>query len=121
VSRRRAAEPPDDPPFDPGLQPERTLLAWQRTCLSLAVGNAVAIKYLSDALGPWATLVGVAGLALVTAAWVGSSIRYRRAHAGLVQDARLVLDGRLPALLAAAVLVAAVAAAIVLVVLWRPW
>jgi uncharacterized membrane protein YidH (DUF202 family) len=121
VSARGEGGSHEDRPFDPGLQPERTLLAWQRTCLSLAVGNAIAIKYLSDALGPWATVIGVAGLALVAAAWVGSSIRYRRAHEGLVLDARLVLDGRLPAMLAAAVLLAAVAAVVVLVVLWRPW
>ncbi len=89
---------PLDRPFDPGLQPERTLLAWQRTCLSLAVGNAIAIKYLSDALGPWSTLIGVAGLALCTVVLVVCTRRYRRAHEGLVRDETLVLDGRLPTL-----------------------
>ncbi|MBN9154841.1 MAG: DUF202 domain-containing protein [Microbacterium sp.] len=113
--------PPDDRPFDAGLQPERTLLAWRRTCLSLAVGNAVAIKYLSDALGPWATLLGVAGLALTGVAWVLATLRYRRAHEGLVRDASLLLDGRLPALLAGAVLIASLAATVILVALWRPW
>ncbi|GAA3773336.1 hypothetical protein GCM10022240_26580 [Microbacterium kribbense] len=112
---------PHERPFDRGLQTERTLLAWRRTCLALAVGNAVAIKYLSDLLGPWATLVGVAGLALSGVAWVISARRYRRMHEGLVRDGTLALDGRMPLLLAGSVLMAALAAIILMVVLWRPW
>jgi uncharacterized membrane protein YidH (DUF202 family) len=112
---------PADRPFDAGLQPERTLLAWRRTCLSIAVGNTVAIKYLSDALGPWATLIGVAGIVLAGVAWVLCTVRYRRAHEGLVRDALLVLDGRMPLLLAAAILVGAAAGIVLLFVLWRPW
>lgn len=109
---------PHERPFDVGLQAERTLLAWQRTCLSLAVGNTVAIKYLSELLGLWATAVGIAGVALSVAAWTIARLRYRRAHLGLVRDARLVSSGRLPLLVAASVLTACVAGAAVIVVLW---
>ncbi|UUT35788.1 DUF202 domain-containing protein [Microbacterium elymi] len=108
-------------PFDPGLQTERTLLAWRRTCLALVVGNAVAIKYLIDALGGWAALLGVAGIALAGIAWVLCTVRYRRVHLGLVRDQTLVSGGRLPALVAAAVAVICVAALILLFTLWRPW
>ncbi|UNK69945.1 DUF202 domain-containing protein [Microbacterium sp. H1-D42] len=110
-----------DRPFDVGLQAERTLLAWRRTCLALAVGNGAAIKYLSDALGVWATLLGVLGLVLSVVAWVVCTIRYRRAHTGLVSDESLIVSGRLPAIVTAAVGAAGVAALVVLFVQWQPW
>ncbi|MFE6995561.1 DUF202 domain-containing protein [Microbacterium sp. NPDC057659] len=116
-----AAEGAADRPFDVGLQAERTLLAWRRTCLSLAVGNAAAIKYLSDGLGVWATLLGVFGLVLSVVAWVLCTLRYRRAHNGLVRDDSLIVSGRLPALVTLSVGVAGIAALVVLVALWRPW
>jgi uncharacterized membrane protein YidH (DUF202 family) len=112
---------PHDRPFDAGLQTERTLLAWRRTCLSLAGANAVAVKYLSDALGLWATLLGVAGITLSAVAWVICTVRYRRAHEGLVRDATLVVGGRLPTLVAGSVAVACAAGLVILVTLWHPW
>lgn len=108
-------------PFDAGLQTERTLLAWRRTCLALAVGNAVAIRYLTEALGPWVALIAVGGLALSGIAWVVATVRYRRAHTGLVRDAVLTTDGALVALVAASILAASIAGIVLLVTLWRPW
>jgi hypothetical protein len=69
-------EPPG--PWDAGLQPERTSLAWRRTCLTLAgVGLLVARAFLAGgswvALGLVVTLVAT-GAALVW--WLAE----RRAH-----------------------------------------
>jgi uncharacterized membrane protein YidH (DUF202 family) len=63
--------------FDPGLQPERTELAWRRTTLALAVGALVALRLLPPALGSWSIIVGLAGLVLAVLIWV---LAYRRAH-----------------------------------------
>lgn len=125
MSTSSADAPPDGTPpgrpFDTGLQVERTLLAWRRTCLALAIGNAVAIRYLFEALGPVAAMIGVAGLALSGIAWRLCGIRYRRTHAGLVAGDRIIPDGTLPLLLVASICVAIVAATVLMAVLWRPW
>ena len=67
-----------DRPFDPGLQPERTLLSWRRTCLALGVA---AIAF------------GVVGLVMAIAAYVAAGHRYRRAHQALSTDGELPTDG----------------------------
>lgn len=64
--------------FDPGLQPERTELAWRRTALALAVGSLVALRLLPEAFGSilW-SLAGVAGLAASGILLVSSRRRCR--------------------------------------------
>ncbi|MEU2246205.1 DUF202 domain-containing protein [Streptomyces sp. NPDC019224] len=53
---------------DPGLQPERTRLAWRRTTLSYTVAAVLAVK---QTLHGGATKAGVIALALSTLAWLG--------------------------------------------------
>ncbi|WP_166785491.1 DUF202 domain-containing protein [Cryobacterium cryoconiti] len=83
-------------PFDPGLQPERTLLAWQRTVLALAVGAVVGMRLTAPAFGGAALVAGLIGLALSLAAYVGVRFRYRRAQAALQARAALPASSAWP-------------------------
>ncbi|MFC9847122.1 DUF202 domain-containing protein [Streptomyces sp. NPDC060223] len=61
---------------DPGLQPERTRLAWRRTTLSGTVATVLAVK---TALHGGGSLTGVVVCALCCALWLGLlAIAHRR-------------------------------------------
>jgi hypothetical protein len=121
-----------DRPWDPGLQPERTALAWRRTGLALTVGSLIGLRVLPALLGPAA--YAVAGLAVAASLGVlwAAHRRYRRVHrllvsggdvaGGAVSDADTSTrsDGRvattggaLPAAVAALALAAGIAALVV--------
>ncbi|MFF0475748.1 DUF202 domain-containing protein [Streptomyces sp. NPDC004284] len=61
---------------DPGLQPERTRLAWRRTTLSCTVVTVLAVKLtISDEV----TERGLTGLALSSLVWVAFlAVAHRR-------------------------------------------
>ncbi|GAA4747067.1 hypothetical protein GCM10025783_18960 [Amnibacterium soli] len=106
-------------PRDPGLQPERTVLAWRRTLLALAVGALVAVRVLPPVLGGRTIVLAVGGLAAVAVLWVVAGRRHRAVEA--------VFRGRAPAsampggaLLLALALVATLAAALGLAVTFLP-
>jgi uncharacterized membrane protein YidH (DUF202 family) len=80
--------------FDRGLQPERTLLAWRRTCLALATAMAVAIKLLALESDVATLLLAVFGLAVPAVAWLLAAHRYRRSQQRLTRTGR---DPELPA------------------------
>lgn len=105
------------PLFDPGLQPERTELAWRRTCLAFGIGSLVALRLLPAALGsPWWVLVGVAGLAASGVVWLWARRRYRTVNTILARDGD---RGRMPAagLLFALCLISLAAGAVSLIVI----
>lgn len=58
---------------DPGVQPQRTALAWQRTALSILVNGALLVRAAAQAHsgGLWfaAVLVVVAALAMFAVGW----------------------------------------------------
>lgn len=98
--------------FDPGLQPERTALAWRRTALTLGAGSIVSVRLFAPEPAAWSIGVGVAGLMLAAMTWLLGERRARR-----TRDALLGSGGRLPGggiILYLAIFVACAAAAALL-------
>ncbi|MFC7848228.1 DUF202 domain-containing protein [Arthrobacter sp. NPDC057388] len=97
--------------FDPGLQPERTGLAWQRTCLAFLAGSLLAMKVLPPILGPWSLLLGVGGVLEAVLLLFAVRWRYLRHYETLTTPDRppvRAADGRLPAALGASTVVAGI-------------
>lgn len=103
--------------FDPGLQLERTALAWRRTGLAVAVGAVAGARVLAPVLGAGAVVVAVLGLALAALFLLGSTRRGRRAQATLLADGDLAAGpgGRLMAAVCVACTAVGVAALVVVV------
>jgi len=110
-------------PFDAGLQPERTALAWRRTCLALLAGSLVAARVLPELFGAWSALIGVAGAVGAGALLAGAHRRYRAHHDDLNRhgDRAPVAGGRMVAALASFAVGAALVSigAVLFVVLTR--
>ena len=79
--------------FDAGLQPERTLLAWRRTCLVLGLGVAVSIRFGAVGNPLLAILLGLPALTIVVGAYALTSVRYRNATRALVDDPDAAVAG----------------------------
>ena len=64
--------------YDPGLQPERTQLAWRRTALSIAIVSLIAARALPVIFesGLW-VIPGVTGVAASAVFWIASARRAR--------------------------------------------
>ena len=71
---------PLDVPRDPGLQVERTLLAWRRTGLAVMVVSAVGIRLVTPLLGWIALILGCTGLLLALVVYVAMGRQLRRVH-----------------------------------------
>ncbi|WP_405874593.1 DUF202 domain-containing protein [Streptomyces sp. NBC_00005] len=77
---------------DPGLQPERTRLAWRRTTLASTVAAVLATK---TALHGDVSPVGIIGCALCCALWLGFLlVAHRRIRALASSDSPLALAPR---------------------------
>lgn len=93
----------DSAPFDPGLQPERTGLAWRRTMLALTAGALLTLRLLPQVLGLWGLGAGLlASTAAGTLAALGER-RFRRMRRVLVTATGQLPDGRLTLALALSV------------------
>lgn len=68
---------------DPGLQPERTLLAWRRTALGL-IANGILLLASGHGTSDVRTGLGVVVLVLSLAGWAAVSAVYRRTKGGPV-------------------------------------
>jgi putative membrane protein len=81
-------------PFDPGLQVERTTLAWRRTVLALAAASLAGVKVLLPVGAVGAFAVGGGGLAV--ALIIGGVVirRHRRTHHALTRGDRRLPDAR---------------------------
>jgi uncharacterized membrane protein YidH (DUF202 family) len=93
--------------FDPGLQPERTALAWRRTALSMAGGALVSLRIFPERVGPAGIGLAIVAFAAAVVVVIAASLRYRRDHAVLIasESDRVALSGGgLVALTAATVL-----------------
>jgi uncharacterized membrane protein YidH (DUF202 family) len=93
--------------FDPGLQPERTALAWTRTVLALVVGSAASLRLLPPVFGAWSIGIGVLGLVATTVLWIASARRARQVRHALRVQGPLPSGTLLTALAATAVTAAA--------------
>jgi len=97
------------PPWDPGLQNERTGLAWQRTMLAGLVCSLLVARLLVEISVVVVSLNGLAAL-LGTAALGWIALRRFRRHADALQAERPIGDGRPQAVISAVVALTAVGA-----------
>lgn len=102
-------------PFDPGLQPERTLLAWRRTFLALGVAGAVAVRF-AAAVSLYAAIpLGLVLVALALTGYLRIAGRYRRVHEGLREGGALTTGGLTIMIMALTLLTVALSVVVYLV------
>ena len=98
----------DEEPWDSGLQPERTALAWRRSVLGILIGSIAVIRILPPVVGVSSLAIGIVGLLVSSALWLASAARVRRTDRALRAGTPLP-GGLLLAMLAATVIAAAAA------------
>ena len=96
-------------PWDPGLQNERTGLAWQRTLLSGLTCGLLVARLLAGLSPVLAVVVGVVAVATTLGLGVVAVRRFRR-NARALPVGRPIEDGRPPALVTALLVLTALGA-----------
>ena len=102
-----------DPLFDPGLQAERTAMAWQRTALGVGAIGALLVHHAGVA--SWGALPGALGLLTAIGLIVASEHRYERTVRQVRYGGAPVSRFLVRSLTAATVLLAASALVLVVV------
>ncbi|MEX5297452.1 DUF202 domain-containing protein [Kocuria sp. CPCC 205292] len=77
---------------DPGLQPERTVLAWGRTVLALITAAAVCLRWVSHH-GPFVLALFAVAVLTGTAVYLTQRARYARSSSGITAE-RVAADVR---------------------------
>jgi hypothetical protein len=95
---------------DPGLQPERTVMAWQRTILSLAGATLISLRMYFPRIDSWAIAAVVSSVITLEVLWILASRRQQHTldsfpladlhHRGRAATRPLTPGGRTLALLA---------------------
>jgi hypothetical protein len=67
---------------DPGLQPERTALAWGRTMLTLVAASAILLRWIPER-GPFVLPLFAVSAAAGGAIYLTQRVRYRRGVQGI--------------------------------------
>ena len=99
------------PPWDRGLQNERTGLAWQRTMLAGLVCSLLVARLLAEISVALAVVTGLAAL-LGTAGLGWLALRRFRRHSHALHGQRPIGDGRPQALISTVVALTAIGALI---------
>ncbi|MEN8583623.1 DUF202 domain-containing protein [Arthrobacter sp. KBS0703] len=77
---------PDDRPHgDPGLQPERTVLAWGRTTLTLVTASAIFLRWIPEH-GPLVLPFFAVSVAAGGGIYFTQRVRYRRGIHGITAE-----------------------------------
>ena len=71
---------------DPGLQPERTTMAWTRTLVSFLVVAGASLRVSASVHDAAFIVIAVIAMTVALNIMVRQSGRYRRSNAGLVQE-----------------------------------
>ena len=70
---------------DPGLQPERTALAWGRTVLALITAAAICLRWITHH-GPFVLTLFVVAVITGTAMYQAQRARYARSSSGITAE-----------------------------------
>lgn len=97
------------PPWDPGLQNERTHLAWVRTTLALLAGTLLLARVAAGTSAALSSAMDVLGLLAGATGWVLAAARFRHTQDALYGRRRMP-GGALPLVVVAQFLILGIGA-----------